>query len=627
MNKYKKQGLQYSNKESTFYLWAPMQKELALVLYDQEDRKKIFPMMKERDFFRLTIPGDLEGLHYTYLVQGQEVPDPYSYASSINSEKTAILDLKKTDPKDFRSFPYVQTQAKDAIIYELHIGDISFSENSGVKYRGKYLALTEEETKYHSMKTCLDHITELGVTHVHLMPVFDFFTVDESPSRFGKEDNYNWGYDPELYNVPEGSYSTDPTNPYARIRELKELILAFHKRDIGVVMDVVYTHSYKTYDSIFSIIAPHYFYRMSNGKYCNGSGVGNELATERPMVAQFIISSLLFWQEEYQIDGFRFDLMALMDRKTIHQAIRALKEKNPYCLIYGEPWFPGATSLALEDQMLWTRQDQFALFNSSYREAMKGDNDGSSRGFIQGAIDKNKQMIEGILGSVEYDLSYQGKLQDASYSINYFNSHDNLILEDKLILSVFDLSKHLKMTKLAFSILLTSQGIPFFHAGNEIRRGKKGDRNSYKSGFLQNAIDWSLKEKNFELFSYIQSLITLRKQEEVFRLSDPLEIKKRVRVLDLENPNILSLLYQREKGENEYFLVLHHNGWNPGKFSWTKVFDGLSCYFMKIKLYWDERAFVESAYQYLDKSSNLQSWIGAISTRIYLIHKEEVNAL
>lgn len=589
-------GLDYRKDRSIFRVWAPQREEVLLHLYrNREDREGFcLPMNKAGGIFQARVDRDLDGFYYTYRVGDQEVTDPYSLSASLNSRRTAIVNMEETNPPGFSSSSFVDTPPDQAIIYEVHVGDFTFDRTSGVKCAGKFLGMVEEGRKYHFTSTGLDHLKKLGITHVHLMPINDFISVDEDPEAFGREDNYNWGYDPELYNVPEGSYASCPDDPKSRIRDCKAMIQALHEAGIGVIMDVVYNHTWKSYDSNLNILAPGYYYRSSHGLFTNGSGVGNELASERTMVRKLIIDSLLFWQKEYKVDGFRFDLMALTDRETIDHALARLREVNPNILVYGEPWTGGPSGLDFKDQVRWSGQvgKGFALFNEVFRQMVKGDNDGPGKGFIQGAVGNKEVMTNGLMGSIRTD-SIDGGVRDPIESINYFNAHDNLILEDKLSLTnpVGDLND--PMTRLAFGLLLTAQGIPFFHAGNEFRRSKAMSPNSYNAPYSINAVNWTLKLKHRSLYHYVRDLIQIRKDFPVFRLASGRSVRDRVRVIDPQNDNMISLVYQVDEGNHrDYLLVVHHNGWKGGVMPTFDLFRALQAYQLSIQRIFDPKGRV-----------------------------------
>lgn len=563
----KKLGCIYTKDKTTFRVWSPLKDQIILLLYPDSlsVQRKSYRMLKSDDgVHELTIEGDLKGFFYTYLIDGvNEVTDPYSLASSANSIRSAIVDLRETNPPnwDNHHIPTLENDC-DAIIYEVHIRDFTINDNSGVKNRGKYLGFAEENTKYNNLTTGIDHLKELGVTHIHLMPIFDFLTVREDIECFYDENSYNWGYDPELYNVPEGSYATNPQEPVNRIKELKKLIMTLHKKGLNVIMDVVYNHTYRSQDSNFNIIMPNYYYRtLDDGTFSNGSGCGNEFATERPMVRKFIIDSLLYWLTEYKVDGFRFDLMGLIDIDTIKEAISILRKKRPDLIIYGEPWGYGISTLPnnLATKKGTQGNNNFALFNDDFRNAIKGDSDGSEKGFIHGDLDDKIATETGIAGSIYYDDDHIGFAMNPSETINYVNSHDNLIMADKMqmIYPNMDNDGMKRLNKIAFSILFTSQGIPFIHAGNEFLRTKNMNKNTYNAPLSINAIDWSLKEKNLDFYNYFKDLISLRKRYKSLRMISAEEIKQKLRFID--NPSGCGIIaYTIMEDKDKYLLILHN---------------------------------------------------------------------
>lgn len=590
-----KLGLTYTKAASTFQVWAPSQDQVSLCLYKdgQGGRPLEFPMKKEGGLHRIQIPGNWDGRFYTYKIGSVETTDPYSIAAGVNSGRSAIVDLASTDPEGFREETFLGAGPGQAILYELHVGDFLFSPQVGSKYPGKYLSLTERGLNYQGLFAGIDHLKELGVNYVHLMPIADFWTVDERPERFGQDSNYNWGYDPELLNVPEGSYATDPYDPKSRIREFKRLVQALHRAGIGVIMDVVYNHTYKTFDSNFNLLVPNYYYRQRQHMFSNGSGVGNEIASEKPMVRKFILESLAYWQKEYQIDGFRMDLMALLDIDTMTQAYQLLKSRNPHFLFYGEPWAGGDSALDRNKQTTWGSQvgRGFALFNEQFRKAIRGDNDGYSRGYVQGATEYKKDLETGLLGSIHYQGIRDGGLDSPLSSINYFNAHDNLILEDKLTRSMGNREHNEAMTKFAFAILLTAQGIPFFHAGNEFRRTKQMDPNSYRSPYFINAIDWSLKKENKGLYNYVRALIALRKKYPSFRLETQAEIEEKIQLLETGHPDVVAILHKTRPGEG--YLCLYHNGWKDIVIDGDFIYQALGALELSVQRIFDNHGAVE----------------------------------
>lgn len=571
-------GLDYSKDKSTFTVFAPGRDKLKLALYDNYDdvRRKEHELNYIGDsVFSLTIKGDLNGKYYTYLVEDMEVTDPYSFASSINSRKSAIIDLNKTNPQGFKDHIIPKNDWKSAILYEVHVGDYSGHKSSGTKYKGKFLGMADETSFYEEVETGIKHMVDLGVTHVHLMPVYDFITVDESKNIDDYKNNYNWGYDPELFNNLEGSYSTDPYNPNSRIYEFKYLVQKLHENNISVILDVVYNHTFKTFDSNFNTLAPGYYHRNKDNIFYNGSGCGNEFASEKPMARKFLIESLKFWVEEYKVDGFRFDLMALIDIDTVEQAIEELRIINPEIMIYGEPWMAQESLLPYEKQVYIGAQKNrgFAIFNPFFRDSIRGDNDSSGIGYLQGDYSLKPEIEKGIMGSIqgsEGDVFFD----KASETINYFNAHDNLIFQDKLVKSKVLKKNQKAMTRLAFSILMFSQGIPFFHAGNEFMRDKKLDHNSYRSSIKINGIDWKLKKENFDLFNDVKEIIRFRKESGIFNLDEKDDIIKRIHMIKSLKTSIIGYIINSDDGFS--YLIFHNASDKAEKIKTTKIKDSFN---------------------------------------------------
>ncbi len=570
----KQLGAIYQSHQTTFNVWAPTHDAINLAIYEMSKApfRALYPMEKAPDgVFSITMPGDLHGVFYTYLLDGQsEVTDPYSLSTSANGLRSAVVDLERTHPENW--IGHLRPRGNmgcDAILYEVHVSDFSGHSNSGMAHKGKYLAFSETDTKIENHSTGLDHIVDLGVTHVHLMPVYDFITVDE---EVVSDSNYNWGYDPEHFNTPEGSYATNPDDPICRILELKTAIKAMHEKGLKVVLDVVYNHTYRTEHSNFNELAPNYYHRITeDGAFSNGSGCGNEFASEMPMARNFILSSLIYWAKEYQVDGFRFDLMALIDKKTILLALEALRAIDPEILIYGEPWMGGLSTLSYAERIYKGAQcnQYFSLFNDEFRDAIKGDNDSNGSGFIQGNKDMKHAVQTGLVGSIDYDSKYIGFTTLPCETINYFNSHDNLIIFDKIKLSAPDATfdELVAMNKLAFNLLLTAQGTPFFHAGNEFLRDKKGHHNSYNAPLSINAIDWKNKIKYDAFYKYVKDLIHLRKTYSCLRLKSSEAIRSKVffiedsEYLEAFREGIITIIKQDPSEAFQYLMIAH----NPSK--------------------------------------------------------------
>lgn len=560
-------GANYSKKNTIFKVWSPIAENIKTIVYKRysDTIGQVYQMKKNlKGVWELVIEGDYKNYYYNYIVSidgvEKETQDPYTKGATANGNKGMIVDFSSTNPKNWDNH-YIPKplKATESIVYEIHVKDFSVDMDSGMKNKGKYLALVEKDTKTSTgIATGLEHLKDLGITHLHLMPIYDFASVDET-----KENQYNWGYDPYLFNVLEGSYSTNPYDGVVRIREFKEMVKVLHENDIRVVMDVVYNHTYETGNSPFDIIVPKYYYRTDEaGEYSNGSGCGNEIASEKSMVRKFIIDSLKFWAKEYKLDGFRFDLMALYDIDTIKKIESELREINPNLILYGEPWTGGESGLEYDLQFKKGNQKgmNVALFNDDIRNAIKGDNDGVGVGFVSGGLNLEKQIKKGIVGTVEYNQNIVGFTKCAGESINYVSSHDNLTLYDKIEKSNPNISANdrVKMNKLALSIILTSQGVTFLQGGTEILRSKQGIHNSYNSGDEINKIEWDSKERNIDFYNYIKSLIDFKKSQKVLCLDSAEDIRRCVEFINSPRNTIAYNLKSHYEGDFRNLLIIHN---------------------------------------------------------------------
>ena len=555
-------GAIYSEKETVFRVWAPLANGVKLALYNEYDdiRRTEFAMTREDDnVFSITLEGDYAGRYYIYLVCNNgcfsEVPDPYSISGAPNSEKSAVVDLIRTNPEGFTEHIRPDLDYKKAVIYETSVRDLTMDPAVSFENRGKFIGLLEDK-KLMNMTTSLSHIKELGATHVHLLPVFDFISVNElNPVQ------YNWGYDPEFYMNLEGSYVVDIFEPHARIREFKQLVQKIHELGMGVVIDVVYNHTFKSYDSIYNTLVPDYYYRLGHdGYFSNGSGVGNELDSEAPMVRRLIVDSLKYMVSELGVDGIRFDLMALTDIDTIKIVRDELRKINPDILIYGEPWGGGESMLPYEKMTLKGRQsgEEFALFNDDFRNALKGDNDGSEKGFVQGDLSKMGDVMTGVAGSIEFSEWHRGFALEPFESINYHTSHDNYILYDKLMASMGDEGEEeiKKVTKLLFGIQMMSFGVPFIHEGTEFMNSKQMVHNSYNAPDEINMIRWQDKSRNYDIYEYIRDLIGLREKLGVFSTYDAEKIRKHL--VFINSREILAYTVDMEEGPYRRICIFHN---------------------------------------------------------------------
>ncbi|MHC0037508.1 type I pullulanase [Pseudoneobacillus sp. C159] len=599
-------GYTYSPAQTTFKLWAPTATEVSLSIYENEGTYEgpfvrdnsggmEAPMTRsDNGIWSLSVQDNLKNKFYLYKVSFADgttnyAVDPYARSTSPNGQRSAIIDLNSTDPVNFNpTAKPTLVSPTDAILYELHVRDFSIAENSGLVNKGKYKAFTEKNTTGpNGVKTGVDSLKELGITHVHLLPVYDFGSVNELTvdDPHSTDPKFNWGYDPIHFNVPEGSYSTDPHNPNARVTEFKEMVQAMHDAGIRVVMDVVYNHTYipestqLSGGSPFDKIIPGYFYRTDDaGRITNGSGTGNEVASERPMVRKYIKDSVKYWATEYGVDGFRFDLMGLIDRQTMQELTKELKEQvDPTILIYGEPWTGGSTSLDPAFQNFkGTQKDQgYAVFNDNLRGAIKGGSDDASTGFATGSSGKENDILTGVKGAIT-DFTNR-----PSESINYVTAHDNLNLWDKIMkVAGVDITtnphaiiteenpldnEHVKRSLLANGIVLTSQGIPFIHAGEEFLRSKYGNHNSYKSPDSINQIRWELKDQYKPVFDYYQGLIELRKAHPAFKMNTKQAIEQNLQVVKA-NDNIVAFELKNFANNDTWKnITVIYNGNNAAK--------------------------------------------------------------
>jgi pullulanase len=540
-------GVTYSKDKTDFRVWAPTSEAVNVLIYDagiQGTLVSTTPMKKDvNGTYIASIKGDLKDRYYTYqvVINGikSEAVDPYATAVGVNGDRGAIIEMALTNPMNWEDYERPEfLSPTDAVIYELHIRDLSMSDSSGIQNKGKYLGLTELGTKNkEGLSTGLDHIKELGVTHVQLLPVFDYRSIDETTLE---KNNFNWGYDPKNYNVPEGSYATDPYDSSLRIKEFKTMVQTLHENGLRVVMDVVLNHTGATADSHLNTLVPNYYYRFVDGKFSNGSGCGNETASERAMVRKMIVDSVVYWATEYHIDGFRFDLMGLHDIETMQAVWEALYEVDPTILIYGEGWTGGASPLSESLRLVKKNAYQvpgIGVFSDDIRDGIKGSVfEGRAAGFVNGAIGLEESIKFGVVGATQHDqikytnVNYSIKpwANSASQSINYAEAHDNMTLFDKLVVSneKDSLEDRIAMNRMSASIFITAQGIPFIHAGMEFLRTKKGDENSYQSPDSINQIDWALKSEHIDVYNYYKGLIELRKAHPAFRMTDPVMINE-----------------------------------------------------------------------------------------------------
>ena len=533
-----KLGAIYSKEKTTFTLFSPVADSVFVIFYDKgndsTETGRLEMMRGEgelRSIFSATAEGNLDGVYYTYEVHTADGTfsshDPYARACGVNGHRSMVIDLSKTDPDGFAD--EVRPKLADPmsmVITEVSVVDVSAGVSAHSRYPGKFKAFTEDKT--------LSYFKDMGVTHLQLMPSYDFASIDESDSL---KEQYNWGYDPYNYNVPEGSYSTDPFNGAVRVREYKEMVHSIHEAGLGVIMDVVYNHTFNVHDSCFYKTAGNYFYRMLDAaKYSDASACGNEIASEKPIVRKYIIDSLCYWASEYHIDGFRFDLMGVLDIETLNEARKALLKINPDIIMYGEGWTGGESTLPeLERGMKINapRTPGIGMFSDDIRDAVKGHVFYMDElGFVNGAADRGEELKQAVTCAKWAKSPMQ--------SINYLSCHDNYTLWDRFIISNSHESEEMRirMNKLAAAILFTAQGIPFFLHGEEFARTKISEadgapvENSYCSPLSVNAIDYDRAEQFSDLKAYYKGLIALRRAHKSFYLDTVDEIKKSVHFMD-----------------------------------------------------------------------------------------------
>ncbi len=530
-------GALYTQQATTFRIFAPTAKTVSVVFYDQSsgsDGRTARPLREQSNhLWEATIRGDLSGRFYTFLLDekdpkhAREVLDPYATNSVASSTRGRITP--QTEPVG--RGPKLDSPT-DAIIYEMHVRDFTIAPSSGVKNAGLYLGWTEPATHLADeaafghggpIKTALDHLSDLGVTHVELLPMQDF----ENDETGG---GYNWGYITTDFFSPEGMFATNP-NDDSRVRELRALIATLHQRGIGVIMDVVFNHTASSC-SLMSIAPEYYYRRAPNGTPANGSGCGNEFKSESPMGRRLIVDSLKFWTREYGIDGYRFDLMALIDQETIREAERELRKINPDIIIYGEPWTGGTSPLREKSDKSGLRQLPAGAFNDDFRNAVKGSPDGKDAGWIENGSNR-----DALKGAMLVSNWFASPIQ----SINYMTCHDNLVLWDKLVSAMPNATDALRIEtmKLGYLALLSSQGVPFMQGGEEFARTKGGDNNSFEAPDSVNEVDWQLKREHLDLFNYVRDAIALRKAHPMFRLRTTADVRARVQFVENGNRDVL----------------------------------------------------------------------------------------
>lgn len=570
-------GAVWTKEATTFRVWAPVAEKVILNLYETGDSERNdlleqLPMEKDKKgTWFVKKAGDLNGVYYTYTVWNEgialEATDPYAKTTGVNGVRSMVIDMSATNPKGWENDedPNGKNHITDAIIYELHVRDLSIAESSGIQNKGKFLGLTETGTKNQTgWATGLDYIKGLGITHLHLLPVYDYGSVDE---KHLERPQYNWGYDPVNYNVPEGSYSSDPFHGEVRVKEMKQMIQTLHQNGISVVLDVVYNHVLDAEQFCFNKIVPGYFCRRNKkGEYSNGSGCGNDVASERTMVKKYIVDSVCHWADEYHIDGFRFDLVGLIDTETINELVEKVHKKHPNVIFYGEGWTM-PTGLTKKGYLMATQLNsaetpEFAYFSDTLRDGLKGSVFyAGAKGYVTGAENVTEVIEDCLLGRPGWCLN-------PSQTINYASCHDNYTLIDKIALSIPEASKEewIRSNNLAAAIYMFSQGIPFIHAGEEILRSKVNEQgyyveNSYNWPDSVNRIDWSVleKEEYQKNLAYYKGLIRIRKKYTSLHYMTAAEVNQHVRIVKPQEENVIVVEVCDAEKQEELVLIFNPN--------------------------------------------------------------------
>ena len=568
-------GANWSKEQTFFRLWAPTAASVKINLYASGDYREN-DLLEQVEMtpdvngtWIATVEGNLNGTYYTYSVEVDgvvnEACDPYARAVGVNGKRAMVIDLDATDPEGWENDtdPHYGNTITQAIIYELHVRDLSVDENSGITNKGKFLGLIETGTTTpEGIPTGLDHIKALGVTHIHLLPSYDYGSVDETHL----EDNvFNWGYDPVNYNVPEGSYSTDPFNGEVRVKEFKQMVKGLHDNGISVIMDVVYNHVYSGEEFCFNKIVPLFFSRVSQeGVFSAGSGCGNDTASERAMVKKYIVDSVKYWADEYHIDGFRWDLVGLIDTETINEVMAEVHKTHPNIIFYGEGWTM-ATQVTKEGYTMTTQVNSqetpgFAFFSDTLRDAIRGGNSNNSKpGYVANAGGYAGNISDCFLGAPTWCKS-------PAQSINYASCHDNHTLFDRITMSTPDatFADRVKMNNLSAAIVLTSQGIPFIHAGEEMLRSKPledgtFDHNSYRSSDAVNNLKWAdlSKEEYQQTYAYYQGLIAFRKDHPALSMMTAQEVSEKITKLGGLDFNVVGFhIAAGANGEENELIVV-----------------------------------------------------------------------
>ena len=528
-------------------------KQVEIHIYEDGQGGKAIKTIKMKasgeNRWEATVKGDLKGKFYTFDIGKGETPGVFAKAVGVNGMRGAIVDMAETNPQGWENDqrPVIQSPA-DLVIYEMHWRDFSIDASSGLKNKGKFLALTEPKA--------IEHLKSLGVNAVHILPSFDYASVDETKLDTPQ---YNWGYDPKNYNVPEGSYSTDPYNPVTRIKEFKQMVQALHKAGIRVILDVVYNHTFNIDHSNFQLTYPDMYYRKTaDGKYSDGSGCGNETASEKPLMREFMLESVKYWIDEYHIDGFRFDLMGVHDIETMQQIRAEVNKIDPSIYIYGEGWSAGSCAYQVDKLAMKANTQQLngiAAFSDDMRDALRGPFSDDHKGALLAGIPGEEESLKfGIVGGIAHPqvdmtkVNYDKKpwTNNPTEQISYVSCHDDMCLVDRLKASIPSLTDKnipekertaelIRIDQLAQTAVFTSQGVPFILSGEEMLRDKKGVHNSYNSPDSINHLDWNNLQRYPQLFAYYKNLIQLRKNHPAFRLATGDKVRQHLEFLPAVN--------------------------------------------------------------------------------------------
>ena len=560
--------MQYAADKTVFSLISPTAPTLRIYKSaSATDAARTITMERSgEDKWQATVDGDLSGMFYTFDTGNGECPGLFAKAVGVNGNRAAIINMGSTDPEgwDADKRPGMESPT-DLVIYELHHRDFSIDPSSKLKHGGKFLALSEPRA--------IDYLRKLGVNAIHILPSFDFASIDETKLSVPQ---YNWGYDPKNYNVPEGSYSTDPFRPEVRIREFKQMVQALHKAGIRVILDVVYNHTFDIKNSNFQRVYPDYFYRKTaDGRYSDGSGCGNETASEKPLMREYMIESAKYWAEEYHIDGFRFDLMGVHDIETMNLIRKELNKIDPSIYIYGEGWSAGSCAYPTEKLAMKanTRQlNGIGAFCDDMRDALRGPfSDNHKGGFLAGVENLEESIKFGIVGAISHPQIDMAKVNyskepwtnSPAQMISYVSCHDDMCLTDRLRSSIPGINEDelIRLDLLAQTAVLTSQGVPFILCGEEMLRDKKGVHNSYKSPDSINRLDWNNLKKYPEVFSYYSGLIALRKAHPAFRMGDADMVRRHLEFLDAPKGVVAFRLKDNAGGDSwkDITVILNSN--------------------------------------------------------------------